>query len=124
MKKKGIVVLAALCFALAGALSSCEKSNEAMIKEVLETQKEGLKAIKNGDHDKAMKLLNKSNELIEELGKRDLTDEEKQELGQIATKQFVDQVNEEWGKRWLELIPSKIQYSIGAAQNNKFDAAP
>ena len=95
MKKKGIVVLAALCFTLAGALSSCEKSNEAMIKEVLETQKEGLKAIKNGDHDKAMKLLNKSNELIEELGKRDLTDEEKQELGQIATKQFVDQVNEE-----------------------------
>ena len=96
MKRKFIMIFAAVCIACGGGLTSCSKSNKALIEEATENYREGMKAMKNGDHEKSMKYMNKANEIIAELNKRDdLTIEEKQELGQIFSKGFVNEINNE-----------------------------
>lgn len=52
--------------------------------------------MKKGDHEKSMEHLNKANSLIKEIGERDLTDEEKEQLGKvIGSSQTMRDVMEE-----------------------------
>lgn len=85
-----------MCFIGTVGLTSCHKSNKALIEEANKNFKEGLKAMKKGDHEKSMEHLNKANSLIKEIGERDLTDEEKEQLGKvIGSSQTMRDVMEE-----------------------------
>lgn len=95
MKKKIILVMTVLCIACGMGLTSCKKSNKALIEEINNTNKEGLKAMKEGDGEKCIKLMNKVKELNDELSKRQLTDEERNMI-KVGSGEQVDEVlNEE-----------------------------
>lgn len=94
MKKKIIIFTAAICIACGTGFTSCKKSNKALIEDINETYKEGLKAMKEGDAEKGIKLMNKVNEMSEELSKRELTDEER-DMIKVGSGQLIDEVNEE-----------------------------
>lgn len=95
MKKKIILVMTVLCIGCGMGLTSCKKSNKALIEEINNTNKEGLKAMKEGDGEKCIKLMNKVKELNDELSKRQLTDEERNMIKVGSVEQVDEVLNEE-----------------------------
>ena len=95
MKKKIILVMTALCMAFGVGLTSCKKSNKALIEDLNNTYKEGLKAMKDGEREKCLKLMEEVNNLNEELSKRQLTDEERNMIKVGSGEQIDEVLNEE-----------------------------
>lgn len=86
MKIRVVLIAAALAFS--AALTSCHKSNQALIDELRQTTTELVDAVKANDNDKVKELSDKMNEIGEELDQRDLTPEEKQQIMQIGMELF------------------------------------
>lgn len=94
MKKKIILLTAAFCIACGAGFTSCKKSNKALIEDINQTFKEGMKAMKEGDSEKGISLMKKVNELSEELSKRELTNEERSMI-MVGSGQLIDEINAE-----------------------------
>ncbi|MDE6536221.1 MAG: hypothetical protein K2K82_09485 [Muribaculaceae bacterium] len=82
--KKIKVILSIAVLALSASLTSCSKSNEALLNEYQDLVNEMVEAVKNGDEAKLEKISKKGEALEAELEKRDLTAEEKQQMVKIA----------------------------------------
>lgn len=82
--KKIKVILSIAVLALSASLTSCSKSNEALLNDYQDLCNELVEAVKSGDEAKAQEISEKGEKLAKELEGRDLTDEEKQQLVKIT----------------------------------------
>ena len=82
--KKSTAILAAAVVALSASMISCKKSNQAIIDEYRDITAELVEATKENDMEKINKATARLQELYNEIQKRDLTAEEKQEIVQIS----------------------------------------
>lgn len=85
MKKSFFIFMTLVALVCGSALTSCSKSNQDLIKEYQELCDEMIQAVKDGDAKKVESIGKKGDKLAEELDKRDLTDEEKQEVLKITS---------------------------------------
>ena len=84
MKKRIFTFAAATALVMSLTLTSCSKSNASLINDYREATQEFVEAIQAGDSEKVQKISEKVEKISNELGERDLTPEEKQEIVQIS----------------------------------------
>lgn len=94
MKKHILILMVGLGFMLFALLSSCNKSNEDLIKDYEKICTEMATAVKNHDHAKVLSLQEKGGKLEEELNKRELSEEEIMKVKKLQT-QLVLEMNSE-----------------------------
>ena len=84
MKKKFFAIAACVALGCAFMLSSCSKSNQALIDDLRDVATEMKEAQQNGNMEKVVDLTKKATEIASELEKRELTPEEQAEIASIA----------------------------------------
>lgn len=84
MSKKFFTFIFATLLVAAMSLTSCKKSNQDLIDEYRDVTTELLQAMHDNDQDKVADLSKKADKLTKELGDRELTATEKQEIVAIT----------------------------------------
>lgn len=84
MKKKLVYLFAVIAIAGSSLLASCSKSNQDLIDQYRSLGNEIVEAAQAGDMDKVTKLAADGKKIADELDKRELTEEEQQEVYQIS----------------------------------------
>ncbi|MCH5214498.1 MAG: hypothetical protein J1E97_04835 [Muribaculaceae bacterium] len=84
MKKRFQFLFCAAAIAFSSCLISCSKSNADLIDDYKKVCTELVEATQKGDVNKIKSLAEKGDKILDELNKRELTDEEKQEVLNIS----------------------------------------